>query len=104
MSSTHQASNRIKLANLRAKRNYKFNFYPGKITLFRAVPGRPVPEGWKVDSVLGWGDLSASLEVHNVSGNHGSFLRFPKVVQTAKVLKGCLREAALIHAAKTDTM
>ncbi len=100
VSSTLQASERIKQANLQAKRNYTLHFYPGKITLFRAVPGRPIPEGWRIDSILGWGNLSASLELHNVNGDHGSFLQFPNVVKTAEILQCCIREATLIHSEK----
>jgi amino acid adenylation domain-containing protein len=97
VSSAIQTSERVKRVNMQAKRNYTTHFYPGKITLFRAVPGRTIREGWQVDSVLGWSDLSASLEVHNVAGDHGSFLRFPNVVKTAEILQRYLQEAALIH-------
>jgi thioesterase domain-containing protein/acyl carrier protein len=92
-----QASERIKNANLQARKNYNPNFYSGKITLFRAVPGRPIPEGWRVDSLLGWGDLSSSIEVHKLYGNHGSFLNYPHVTEFANILSQCIKEATLLH-------
>jgi thioesterase domain-containing protein len=92
-----QASERIKKANLQAKKNYNPSFYPGKITLFRAVPGRPIPEGWRVDSLLGWGDLSSSIEVHKLYGNHGSFLNYPHVTEFANILSQCIKEATLLN-------
>lgn len=76
--------------------------YPGKITLFRATNQ---PWGIVPDPTLGWEGISKNLEIHEVTGNHGSLVAEPYVGGLVDKLQGCLatvrtefQQSAEIHA------
>jgi thioesterase domain-containing protein/acyl carrier protein len=78
---------RIKTANDRARKAYTPKFYPGQVTLFRAVdsylaPGNPD---------MGWSNLAGGgLDLHYVPGGHTSMYEEPHVAVLAEKLKACL--------------
>jgi amino acid adenylation domain-containing protein len=73
----------------RAGQNYAPQFYSGKVTLFRASNQ---PLGIYEDPTLGWKNLVDELEIHEVSGHHGSITAEPYVRNLAKKLCDCLAE------------
>ena len=72
-------------ANQTAARLYRPSPYPGVLTLFRAAgslrPGR--------DPALGWGRLAATVELHEVPGEHEDLIDPPHVAVLAGRLRVC---------------
>lgn len=90
-----------------AVKNYIPQFYPGKVTLFRATETPPVgwyylgrdfptPDDWhNRDPQYGWGELVGDgLELHDVPGNHGTMLKdLQNVESLAEKLQACFDQA-----------
>lgn len=68
---------------------YKAQLYPGRITLFRAVP----PDSKALDSedpTMGWGGLAqGGVEFHTIPANHVALMIKPYVEQLAHQLAEC---------------
>ncbi|MEM9006129.1 MAG: condensation domain-containing protein [Cyanobacteria bacterium P01_F01_bin.86] len=79
----------IKTANDRARKAYTPKFYPGRVTLFRAVDSylaRGNPD-------MGWGELAGEgLDLHYVPGGHTSMYEEPHVAVLAEKLKASLEQ------------
>ena len=73
-----------------AEANYRPEFYPGRIILFRASE-----RGLRglEDSAGGWERYAGGLEVHELDGDHGNILNEPGVRTLAAQLRTCLDQA-----------
>jgi acyl transferase domain-containing protein/thioesterase domain-containing protein len=72
-------------------RRYRFQPFPGKITLVRATDRGPETLGREEDSTLGWGALAlGGVEVIDVPTQHMHMLFEPYVATFAKTLKSIL--------------
>ncbi|MEM7583893.1 MAG: amino acid adenylation domain-containing protein [Acidobacteriota bacterium] len=78
---------RIMEANLDATRKAELGSYPGKVTVFRSESS----DRWEED--LGWGELAAEVETHNVTGNHRTMFVRPNVESLSELLVTCIRRA-----------
>ena len=77
-------------AILVAGRAYRPGPYRGAITLFRADSQ---PRGIYEDATLGWGDLAeGGLEIHDVTGLHGTLVVEPRVRFLVDKLKPYLQK------------
>ena len=73
--------------NVRALLSYKPQFYPGRITFFRA--SEQIAD--IADPVKDWRNVAAEgVEVHVVPGDHYTMLREPAVQIMAEWLKVCI--------------
>jgi thioesterase domain-containing protein/acyl carrier protein len=97
--SQHLCKELVAEANMQAKRGYRAQVYPGRVTLMRASkpasftrPYLPTFEDWhNRDPQHGWGELiSGKLEIHDVPGDHYSIFNEPHVQILAQKLKTCL--------------
>jgi thioesterase domain-containing protein len=79
----------VSVRNRMASAVYNYPFYPGKLTFFR-VGERPYYV--RADLTAGWKDYAAELEVHDVSGEHGSLLNEPYVATLAQALENALED------------
>jgi acyl-coenzyme A synthetase/AMP-(fatty) acid ligase/thioesterase domain-containing protein/acyl carrier protein len=78
-----------------ARRRYHFQPYRGRIDLFRTEDVAPV-EFYELDPLLGWSGMALEgIEVHELSGLHGDYLREPQVRIFAELLTACLARAQL---------
>jgi len=78
-----------------ARRRYHFQPYRGRIDLFRTEDVAPV-EFYELDPLLGWSGMAlGGIEVHELSGRHGDYLREPQVGTFAELLTACLTRAQL---------
>ena len=77
-------------ANLKAMLDYRPGPYPGKVTLLRASEQLPLMTD---DPQLGWGQLAAAVEVHEIPGDHVHMVRSPQVKALSATLDECLRQA-----------
>jgi thioesterase domain-containing protein len=77
---------RVFRANVRAGRQYVPAPYPGRVTLFRACDA-PANGG---DPTLGWGALSAQVDVEDAPGNHLTLLAEPHVQALAARLRASI--------------
>jgi len=76
-----------------ARRRYHFQPYRGRIDLFRTEDVAPV-EFYELDPLLGWSGMALEgIEVHELSGLHGDYLREPQVRIFAELLSACLGRA-----------
>jgi thioesterase domain-containing protein len=76
------------VANRRAKRAYRLQPYPGKITYFRSREGK---YGARPNSRDGWEQLAlGGFEVHEIPGDHHTMLEEPHVRVLAAKLASCL--------------
>ncbi|HEY0727372.1 MAG TPA: amino acid adenylation domain-containing protein, partial [Pyrinomonadaceae bacterium] len=73
--------------NVRALLSYKPQFYPGRITLFRASEQI-------ADLATDWLTISEGVEVHVVPGDHYTLLREPAVQVMAERLKACIEQTS----------
>ncbi|MCU0533550.1 MAG: condensation domain-containing protein [Hydrococcus sp. Prado102] len=98
----HLSKELVAEANMQAKRGYRAQVYPGRVTLMRASepasfkrPYLPTSEDWyNRDPQQGWGGIiSGGLEIHDVPGDHYSIFHEPHVQVLAQKLKTCLDEA-----------
>jgi len=89
-------------ANMQAKRGYKAQVYPGRVTLFRASQPAsfsklylPTSEDWyNRNPQHGWSEVvGEGLEIHDVPGDHFSIFEEPHVQVLAGKLRACLDEA-----------
>jgi aspartate racemase len=80
-----------------AARGYVYRPYPGKMIFFR-VKERPFYV--RTDLTAGWQNYAASLEVHDVPGNHATLIQEPHLHFLAGELNKCLQEAQSEAAAK----
>ena len=80
-----------------AARGYVYRPYPGKMIFFR-VKDRPFYV--RTDLTSGWQNYAASLEVHDVPGNHATLIQEPHLHFLAGELNKCLQEAQSEAAAK----
>ncbi len=76
---------RIFWANSQATVNYSPQSYPNTITLFKS--GEPLTT---TDPTLGWSQLTNSVVLHSIPGNHLTMLKAPNVQVLAKELNKCL--------------
>jgi thioesterase domain-containing protein len=83
----------------KAGQNYVPKPYPGKMTLFRATTQ---PVGIVEDPTLGWRGLSAELEIHDVTGHHGSIVTEPFVRELAAKLEECM-DLAIMEGQRSET-
>jgi amino acid adenylation domain-containing protein len=81
---------RVRLTSARVIKRYQPRFYPGKITLFRAMAQGA---GAIPDPTNGWAGRSAELETHSVPGTHDEAMYQPGVVSFAKLFRSCLLRA-----------
>ncbi|WP_009631984.1 non-ribosomal peptide synthetase [Synechocystis sp. PCC 7509] len=72
---------RIFWANSQATVNYAPQSYPGAIALFKS--NEPLTT---TDTTLGWSQLTNSVELHSIPGNHLTMLKTPNVQALAKQL------------------
>jgi len=78
-----------------ARRRYRLQPYPGRIDLFRTDDLAP-PEFYEPDPLLGWSGMALKgIEVHELSGRHGDYMREPHIREFAKLLNDCLARAQL---------
>jgi len=78
---------RIVYANAQAAYRYAPRTYSNRITLFRAIEQ---PDASRQDLTLGWNTLANDIQLHQVPGNHLSFLKQPHVQTLAQQLERCL--------------
>ena len=77
-------------AHLRALQRYRYQSYPGKITLFKATDRGEIL-GRRENPTLGWTEYAGGgLEIHDVSSAHISMLFEPYVNNFAYLLKTIL--------------
>ncbi|BAY61721.1 amino acid adenylation domain-containing protein [Calothrix brevissima NIES-22] len=78
--------------NTQALNQYKFQVYPGRMTLLRTEDrNRDDAVGMTYDPQFGWGDLvTGGLDIHFVSGSHLSLFDEPHVQVLAEKLRSCL--------------
>lgn len=74
-------------ANFQAGLDYKGEFYPGKITLFRSCI-QPIAQALRTD--LGWGELAGDIEIHDIPGDHNNLFKEPYIQVLGQKLKLCL--------------
>jgi hypothetical protein len=75
----------LREVNRRAVKNYVPETYFGNVLLFRAV------QSWTLEVQSAWSKvIHGKLEIHDVPGDHLSFLNEPNVQILAKVLGDCL--------------
>lgn len=74
----------------RAYREYRPDFYPGRVTLFKA---RASPLFFTGSSPKLWHRLAREVAVRRIPGNHLSMLREPRVRLFAEALEASLAEA-----------
>ncbi len=90
-SNLSEAQHRVLAAHRQAIRAYRFQAYPGRVTLFRV---RALSLFRAHDPDLGWGKLAAGgVEVRRISGAHYNILVPPHVLTLATELKDCLDRA-----------
>jgi len=76
-----------------ARRRYRLRPFPGRIDLFRTSDGAP-PELYEPDLLLGWSGMALEgIEVHELPGRHGDYMREPQVRVFAELLNACLARA-----------
>jgi len=73
-----------------ASRTYQPKFYPGKITLFRALDDSSPKY---VERLANWKKIVSELEVFDIPGTHGTIMDEAHVGLLAGRLKQCLAEA-----------
>jgi aspartate racemase len=79
--------------NKAASKNYRYETYPGKVTLFRATEEVYYAQSY-LDAGLGWRDLAGGgVEIHDVPGDHMSMLDEPHVQVLAQKFAACLSKA-----------
>lgn len=79
--------------NKAASKNYTYETYPGKVTLFRATEEVYYSQTY-LDEGLGWRDFAGGgLEVHDIPGDHISMLDEPHAQVLAQKLASCLSKA-----------
>ena len=84
---------RAKDINWFAARRYQAIFYPGRITLFRAITPLKYLD-MPTDRELGWGPLAGrGVEVREVPGTHREIMREPNVTVLAREVSASLSEA-----------
>lgn len=76
---------RIFWANSQATLNYSPQKYPGAIAIFKS--NEPLTT---TDTTLGWGQLTNSVMLHSIPGNHLTMLKTPNVQVLAKQLHNYL--------------
>ena len=87
----------------RLVRRYVVKPYPGRITLFRAVPSES-NEQLDEDHTMGWGALAeGSVDVHSIRANHVALLVKPHVEILARELRACLDQSHKFPSDSTDT-
>ncbi len=71
--------------------SYEHRVYKGRLTLFRASTQ---PLGIHPDPTLGWSELiDGELEIHEVTGLHGTIVAEPHVQFLAEELRACIAKA-----------
>jgi thioesterase domain-containing protein/NAD(P)-dependent dehydrogenase (short-subunit alcohol dehydrogenase family)/acyl carrier protein len=84
---------RAKDINWFAARRYQALFYPGRITLFRAITPLKYLD-MPTDRELGWGPLAGrGVEVREIPGTHREIMREPNVTVLAREVSASLAEA-----------
>jgi thioesterase domain-containing protein len=90
----------MRLLRLRARLRHEFEFYPGPVSLFRALDNK----GWleaELPDDLGWSDWCEGVEVSRIPGDHIGMLA-PENLEmlTRAVLSQCERSVATQPAAE----
>ncbi|QYO64590.1 hypothetical protein [Leptolyngbya sp. 7M] len=80
---------RIFYANAQAAYRYVPQYYPHRITVFKAAES---VDKLQSDPMLGWQSLANDVQLHSVPGNHLSLLQSPHVQVLAEKLGQCLAE------------
>jgi acyl-CoA synthetase (AMP-forming)/AMP-acid ligase II/thioesterase domain-containing protein/acyl carrier protein len=82
-------------ANVKALDEYKFQVYPGRITLLRTEDQhRDEAVGIQHDLLFGWGDFATGgIDMHYIPGSHLNLIAEPHVQLLAEKLKVCLERA-----------
>jgi acyl-coenzyme A synthetase/AMP-(fatty) acid ligase/thioesterase domain-containing protein/acyl carrier protein len=76
-----------------ARRRYRLRPFRGRIDLFRTADVAPA-EVYEPDPLLGWGGMARQgIEVHELAGRHGDYMREPEVRVFADLLSACLARA-----------
>jgi thioesterase domain-containing protein/acyl carrier protein len=93
---------RAKDVNWFAARRYQAQFYPGRITLFRAITSLKFLD-MPTDRELGWGPLAGrGVEVREIPGTHREIMREPNVTVLARELSASLSEARVRQLSDSD--
>jgi acyl transferase domain-containing protein len=93
---------RAKDVNWFAARRYQALFYPGRITLFRAITPLKYLD-MPTDRELGWGPLAGrGVEVREIPGTHREIMREPNVTVLARELSASLSEARVRQLSDSD--
>jgi thioesterase domain-containing protein len=94
-------------SNSKAMNRYFAEKSPVELTLFKATDKLPSSNQQRKtifkklaqqlgiesrDGTLGWDKMAASVQVHNVPGNHFNLIRQPHVTVLAEKLKACIRK------------
>ena len=81
----------IEARNEQARKNYRPQFYPGKVILMRTEETRGGKVGLERDKYLGWKNLvGQEIDIYPVPGHHLSMVEEPHVQQLAAAIKSCL--------------
>lgn len=86
--------------NRMAARGYVYRPYPGKLVFFRVKDRASFV---RTDLTAGWRDYAASLEVHDVPGDHATLIQEPHLHVLAGELNQCLQDARSEAAEKKKT-
>jgi aspartate racemase len=75
-----------------ARARHRLRPYAGKVVLFRALDPIWFSPGYRVDPLLGWGDVArGGLDVHDVPGSHMGILEEPHVQVLAERIRPYLQ-------------
>jgi acyl-coenzyme A synthetase/AMP-(fatty) acid ligase/thioesterase domain-containing protein/acyl carrier protein len=85
-----------------ARRRYRMRPFPGRIVLFR-TDDLPSAELYEPDPLLGWNGMAlGGIEIHELPGRHGDYMREPQVQALAEKLVSCLARARATTEASAD--
>jgi pimeloyl-ACP methyl ester carboxylesterase len=85
-----------------ARRRYRLRPFPGCIVLFR-TDDLPSAELYEPDPLLGWNGMALEgIEIHELPGRHGDYMREPQVQALAEKLVSCLAHARAATEASAD--
>jgi acyl-coenzyme A synthetase/AMP-(fatty) acid ligase/thioesterase domain-containing protein/acyl carrier protein len=85
-----------------ARRRYRMRPFPGRVVLFRP-DDLPFAELYEPDPLLGWDGMALEgIEIHELPGRHGDYMREPQVKVLAEKLVSCLARARAATQAPAD--
>jgi acyl carrier protein len=85
-----------------ARRRYRLRPFPGRIVLFR-TDDLPSAELYEPDPLLGWNGMALEgIEIYELPGRHGDYMRESQVQALAEKLVSCLVRARAATEASAD--